>query len=337
MVGMMQYFIAGSVTFLLVAGIIPCIISLAQRFNILDIPDGKIKCHQKAVPYLGGIALGLGFFISSFIFFPYSWSWFLTMLGLFILLIIGLIDDLICLTPFQKFLWQGLAVFLFLMSGAFFVLTIPHWLALIFSGFWIFSIINACNLVDVMDGLLSVIACSAAGVFFYYAYSMGIHDLCFLLAIFIGACCGFFVFNAPPAKIYLGDAGSLFIGGFLSIIPLFIAKIAPLFYNLPCAHYILGFPYAFMVILAVPSLEIFSLIIIRSYLGIPFYRGSPHHFSIFLQKKGWTRWGVLAFTTAIALLFSLVSIGHACGFLSCALFLGFFSMLIVLWGLIVFR
>ena len=94
----------------------------------------------------------------------------------------------------------------------------------------------------------------------------------------------------------MGDAGSMFLGGFLSAIPLLISWSSHSFnaYYTPIA------------ILAVPLLEIFFLVIIRTWIGIPFYRGSPHHFSIYLQKKGWSKNKVLIFTSLMAVIFSAV-------------------------------
>jgi UDP-N-acetylmuramyl pentapeptide phosphotransferase/UDP-N-acetylglucosamine-1-phosphate transferase len=164
------------------------------------------------------------------------------------------------------------------------------------------SVINAFNLVDVMDGLATLIAFMGGLTFLVIALYLHCFSVSLLLLAFLGPLGAFFIYNKPSAKIYLGDAGSMFIGGFLAATPLL----------LPWSQQSLDAYYTPVVILAVPLLEVFALVIIRSWLGIPFYYGSPHHFSIYLQRKGWSKSNVLGFTGIMCLCFSLL----ACLFLT---------------------
>ena len=159
------------------------------------------------------------------------------------------------------------------------------------SGFWMLLLINAVNLIDIMDGLATSVAIIAAVVFCIIAIMTGQYGVSLLLLAFIGALAGFFWYNKPVAKIYMGDAGSLFIGGFLAAVPLLIkwGSMRPEAY------------YAAIIIPAIPLIEVVCLVCIRTWKGIPFYRGSPHHFAIYLQNKGWSRWGVLKFSAAMGL------------------------------------
>jgi UDP-N-acetylmuramyl pentapeptide phosphotransferase/UDP-N-acetylglucosamine-1-phosphate transferase len=163
-----------------------------------------------------------------------------------------------------------------------------------------------------MDGLASLVALVSAVVFLIIALLLKQFLISLLLVAFIGSVCAFFLYNKPPAKIYLGDAGSMFLGGFLAAVPLLFSWSERSLY----AHY------APLVILAVPLLEVFFLIVIRTWNGLPFYKGSPHHFSVYLQKKGWTKYRVLFFALCMEILFSFFAVLFIFNYVS------FFSLLI---------
>lgn len=278
--------------------IIPKLIESSRKLGIMDVPDGKIKCHQAPIPYLGGVAIYLSFIATLCITYPFENKIVWLLLGVTLLLLIGLIDDLRVLTPARKFFGQMIATLCFL-KGGFYLKTefFSSFLNFFISGFWMLSVINAFNLVDVMDGLSSLIAIVASVSFLIIALMFKQYSVSLLLTAFIGAVGAFFIYNKPPAKIYMGDAGSMFLGGFLAAVPLLFSW----------SRYSFDAYYAPVIILAVPLLEIFFLVVVRTYIGIPFYKGSPHHFSIYLIKKGWTKLNVLIFAFIMCVLFSLTS------------------------------
>ena len=282
-------------SFLLVYYLIPLLVRSARQLGFLDQPDGKIKVHKTPIPFFGGLAIYCGFIATLGLAYPFANHILWLLLGSTLLLFLGLIDDLKVLKPGQKFFGQIFAVLCFL-KGGFSLKTVffSSGLNLFLSAFWMLSVINAFNLVDVMDGLSSVIALIAATSFFVIALLFGQHEVSLLLATFIGALLAFFWYNKPAAKIYLGDAGSMFLGGFLSALPLLLKWSAFSF----------DAYYAPAIILGVPLVEVFFLIIIRTRLGIPFYKGSPHHFCIYLQNKGWSKWKVLGFTALMGMMLS---------------------------------
>lgn len=291
---------------------IPKIIRSSLRLGIMDVPDGKIKCHNAPIPYLGGIAIYASFIATLCIVYPFENKILWLLLGSTLLLFIGLIDDLRILTPARKFLGQMVAALCFLKGG--FSLKsefLSSFFNLFISGFWMLSVINAFNLVDVMDGLSSLIAIVCTTSFLIIAFLFEQYEVSLLLTAFLGAVTAFFVYNKPPAKIYMGDAGSMFLGGFLASIPLLFS-----WSNCSIDAY-----YAAVVILAIPLLEVFFLVIIRTSIGIPFYKGSPHHFSIYLMKKGWSKYKILFFTMIMGISFS------------CTAFLFLFKI-VNFWGLV---
>lgn len=284
---------------------IPLFIKIAFARNILDLPT-SLKNHKLPTPYLGGLAVYSSFIIVLAIFFPVYWNLSLFLIGATLLLLIGLVDDLVPLSAFYKLLGQITASLCFLKGGfslkqefieslSYSYAFVPYVLMFI-SFFWIVSVINALNLVDIMDGLATTVALGSLFGFLIFACLYNLYSVALLIVICIGSLVGFLYFNKAPARIYLGDAGSLFIGGILATIPFMIPW---------GTHTILGFLTP-VIILAIPLVEMASLIVIRSYKGIPFYLGSPDHFAHYLLRKGWRKNSILLFVSITnALLISI--------------------------------
>jgi UDP-GlcNAc:undecaprenyl-phosphate GlcNAc-1-phosphate transferase len=300
---------AAMLSFVVALVFVHCAKYIARWLYILDTPDGKVKLHARATPYLGGVAVYLSFVIvlvcsipSSYIVPVNFYFW----LGCFFLVIIGLVDDIIVLTPAQKFLGQCVACILFLYSGCYLHISCMPFIGIALSGLWILTIINAFNLIDVMDGLSSTIAIFACLGFMSIALYTGEYTIAFIFASLIGAITGFLVYNYPPASIYMGDAGSLFLGGIFGALPLKLN-----FAVHTSAGYIIP-----AIILAIPLLELTSLIIIRAYKKIPFYNGSPDHFSLYLQQYGWSKQLILFYISVMMMFCICSAYGLMSGFLS---------------------
>jgi UDP-GlcNAc:undecaprenyl-phosphate GlcNAc-1-phosphate transferase len=289
-----QLFFSFIVAFLVTYFLVPVVCKIANSLGIIDQPDGVIKKHEKATPYLGGVAVYMGFISSIALFSCLESSLFSLLVGSTVLLFVGLLDDLNPMKPYQKFLGQIIAAICFI-NGGFFLkeqfFQENYMIALPISLLWILTIINAFNLVDVMDGLATTIAIGSAFIFAFVALFFQLQAPALLLSALLGALVAFLWYNKPTAKIYLGDAGSLFLGGVLACVP-FLFKWGV--YN----------PYGYLapaVILAIPLLEISTLVIIRTYKGIPFFRASPDHFSIYLRSKGWSKNFILVYVGLISL------------------------------------
>ena len=289
-------------SFLLTFYLVPFFCNLARRLKFVDEPDGKIKKHKEPTPYMGGLAVYIGFLAALCLTCPFENNMLLFFVGTTLLLCVGLVDDLLVLKPYQKFFGQMLAMFCFLKAGLYLKehFFYNSWNLLI-SGFWILLIINAFNLVDVMDGLATLLAICATSSFLGLAIYFNQHGLVMLLCAFLGPLFAFFWYNRPTAQIYLGDAGSLFIGGFLATVPFFFNWGT---YNV--SGYLTP-----IVILAIPLLEVSTLILIRTYKGIPFYMGSPDHFSIYLQQNGWSKSGILKYVFALSLILFMAAFSFA--------------------------
>lgn len=314
------------ISFLVTFYLVPICIKIARRLQFLDEPDGAIKVHKQATPYMGGVAVYVGFLTAFCIVIPFESTMLLFFAGSTLLLFVGLIDDLVVLKAYQKFFGQILATLCFLKAGFYLkaqffsnIWNLP------ISALWILAIINAFNLVDVMDGLATLLALCATTSFLLIALYFNQPAVAILLCCLIGPLLAFLWYNRPTAQIYLGDAGSLFIGGLLAT--------APFLFNWG-AYNISGYLTP-IIILAIPLLELATLIVIRTWKGIPFYLGSPDHFSIYLQKQGWSRQAILCyvgllsivlFVVAFLFLINTLSFANLC--LSAALFLLFWFFII---------
>ncbi|ABR30214.1 glycosyl transferase [Thermosipho melanesiensis] len=180
---------------------IPFLRKIAFKFNIIDYPDKNLKNHEKATPYLGGMA-----FMGAFLLFtPFS---LFRKLYVFILGILGLYDDIKSLNPWIRITLEfviGYLVAIRFLDNPFKVL-----IATIFYAF----LTNSVNMMDGMDGICATTSLIATvGLIFTVAYP---NDKYYLIAL-IGTLLGFIIFNFPPAKIFMGDLGSYTIGGILGI------------------------------------------------------------------------------------------------------------------------
>lgn len=277
---------------------VPLFLRAAKKLGIIDYPDGNLKIHKNPTPYLGGVAIYLGFISTLSIVYPFENQMFLFLVGSTVLLFVGLLDDLISINPSEKFFGQIIATFCFLKAGFYLKEQfLSNFYNIFISFFWILTIINAFNLVDIMDGLATIIALLSTIGFLICAIFFNNFLVALLLSSFLGALFAFLLFNKPEARIYLGDAGSCFIGGFLATVP----------FMLPWGTYTI---YGFItpiIILLIPLLEVGTLILIRTYKRIPFYQGSPDHFAIYLQRNGWSKFQILTYISIVSIFLILLA------------------------------
>jgi len=257
----------------------------AIKFNIVNKPNPIIPQHVKPIAYLGGVGIIAGIVITAIYIFHFqndffkefynsTWPIFSIIIGSIGYLCWGIYDDLKQLKPLPKFIGQLILAIACVGSGLQTSLFNIFFVDFLFSVFWIILVVNASNFTDVCDGLVGticVIAFLTAGIL--------IPDLrlfCFLIS---GVTLGFLFFNLPRASIFLGDAGSHLLGFLLAALGIFRSKF-------------LLMPDAAVWLLLLPSVPLFELLFIttvRIYKGKPWWKGSPDHFSLRLQKAGITR------------------------------------------------
>lgn len=209
----------------------PIIISLCKKFNLYDYQSAR-KIHSGNIPRLGGVGIFIAFFVSSFLYLLYS-NQVSTIKNLpifiaaFIVFLFAILDDIFNLPAIVKLLVQLVAVSIVTFNGyrftQIFAWEMPTMVSYILTFGWILGVINAYNLIDGLDGLcgsLSITAITTLGIL-YTLSGNAEAILCFILA---GAILGFLCFNWPPAKLFMGDGGSQFLGFMIATFPLYTSN-----------------------------------------------------------------------------------------------------------------
>lgn len=271
----------------------PLIRRAALTLGILDRPDGNLKRHEEPTPYLGGVAVYLSFLICLAVVFEFHPELLGLLLGGTMMAMLGLFDDLNVLPPQAKLAGQVLAAIVLLKSGiAIQLVALPLWVTLPLSLFWIAGITNAVNIIDVSDGLSSGVAAVAGLSLFVVAALNGEHLIAVTTLALVGSLIGFLRYNQPPAKIYLGDTGSMFIGFMLAA----LAMIGTY------ADRTIWGALAPLAILMVPILDTVLVSVARLSRGASPLRGSPDHFALRLRARGWSAAQVAAYAYALSAL-----------------------------------
>jgi UDP-GlcNAc:undecaprenyl-phosphate GlcNAc-1-phosphate transferase len=256
--------------------------SVARRTGMVARPNPIVPQHTRPVAHLGGLGLGAGLAAGVGVLViagappgpgGMSAAGFAGAAALFLAL--GALDDVIELGAAAKFLLQALVAAVAVALGAFAPVTglapVDRAIALL----WILTLVNAFNFTDVCDGLLATLSLVALAVL-----AAGQPAAASLALAGAGACAGFLLFNAPPATIFMGDAGSHLLGFLLAALTLGVARGS----DAPAAAALGG-----LLLVGVPLFELVFLTAVRIRKGIPWWKGSPDHFALRLQAAGLTR------------------------------------------------
>ncbi|MCL6642906.1 MAG: undecaprenyl/decaprenyl-phosphate alpha-N-acetylglucosaminyl 1-phosphate transferase [Candidatus Bipolaricaulota bacterium] len=194
---------------------------VAPRLGLLDSPDDSHKAHGRTVA-IGGWAIALA---AVFALLNVAELWRLA-LGSFVALLVGLLDDRFGLSPKAKLLGQLLCAAVAVLIAGWTVQSVTlfgieialGWLAIPFTLFWVVGAINAFNLLDGIDGLATGGAALIFGATALIAHQSGNSAVLALSVSFVGILLGFLLFNWAPAKVFLGDGGTHFVGYWLAIL-----------------------------------------------------------------------------------------------------------------------
>jgi UDP-GlcNAc:undecaprenyl-phosphate GlcNAc-1-phosphate transferase len=197
----------------------PLVRRIALRLGVIDQPNAR-KIHVNPIPLLGGLAI-YGAFIAALLLFGSRFrlnELVGILVGASLMSFLGMWDDRRSLSPFLKLAGQFLAASILVLSGVY-VGTFP-WEALnvALTLIWVVVVTNAMNLLDNMDGLSGGVGAVAAIFFLLLAAMNDQYLVGALSAALVGACLGFLVYNFNPASIFMGDAGSLFLGFILAAV-----------------------------------------------------------------------------------------------------------------------
>ncbi len=274
-----QYILTFVLSLLLALWATPLARNAAMRYNIVDQPDGRLKDHQEPTPYLGGVVIYISFLLALSITFDFNEKVLGITLAGSILVIVGLFDDMQAVTPGIKFLGQLIAIVVLLKAGIRIeLIALPAWLNVPLTILWIAGIINAVNIIDIMDGLATGVAFFASLILAIVSLLNGNTMIAILTLALAGSLLGILRFNFHPAQIYLGDTGSMFIGLMLGSLTMIGSYTS---------HNHLGFV-APLLILGVPIFDMLFVMYLRQRKGISMFLGSKDHYALRCLKAGMT-------------------------------------------------
>jgi UDP-GlcNAc:undecaprenyl-phosphate GlcNAc-1-phosphate transferase len=256
----------------------------AIDFGIVDRPDGNLKQHRGPIPYLGGLAIYVSFLVALALVFEFDRRVLGILLAGTIVVLLGLIDDFGVLRVGPKFAGQFVAAWVLIKSDiAIHIAALPDWLTPILSALWLVGVANAFNIIDIMDGLAAGTALVASVFLLIVALLNGQSAIAILTAVLTGSVLGFLRYNYHPARIFMGDCGSLFLGMTLAALAM-IGK-----YD---RHNSIGY-LSPLLILGIPLFDTTYVMALRMIRGRSPFRGSPDHFALRLRAAGWSVRGVV--------------------------------------------
>ena len=285
--------------------ITPLFRSIARKLKIMDYPGGR-KLQANPVAYLGGLAIITPITLGSFLLFFTSVTIDLKQqlyLGLILpalaIAIVGLLDDIYQLPPWPRFISQSavgvITSFILYLSGSGVEIFDNQLLNSSATILWIVTIINALNFIDNMDGLATSISMVASLALFILSYINNQYLVAALSLAIFASCLGFLFWNKKPASIYLGDAGSLYLGFLLAAISIRIDLDND---STPIRASVL------ILILAIPVIDTTQVVVSRIAKGKTPFEGGRDHISHLLLNRGLSQRSVLFVLTTSAILFA---------------------------------
>ena len=202
----------------------PIVMSFAEKVGAIDMPGEARRVHNHPIPRMGGLAIFLGFLLSVLLFVPMSRPLEGVLLGSVIIVATGAVDDVVSLKAWVKLLLQIAAACVAVYYGVRIevlgnlnifssndYVTLASWSVPI-TVLWIVGITNSVNLIDGLDGLAVGVSTISSLTMLVIALLVADSSVAVVLAALVGACIGFMPYNLNPAKIFMGDTGSLLLG-----------------------------------------------------------------------------------------------------------------------------
>lgn len=307
---LIQYLLLGSATFIFVGALTPIMRKMAIRFGAFDTPNIPRKIHTEPVPYLGGIAIAVGVLFASYgsmLAADFSMTTFglasSVLLPAVAISVMGLIDDLKGLEPWPRLVMQTLAAVVVAS-----VLISTHtigtplnnrFLDSVITIIWIVGVTNSINFFDNLDGGASGTIAIASIFLFYIAFDRNQILVSALGIVTAGATAGFLVWNRFPAKIYMGDAGALFLGIIISVLTIRLnPAIQPRIKSLAIPVFLL----------AMPILDTTVAVSSRIFRGLSPFEGGRDHLSHRLMRVGFERHSAARMLWLLAEIYGFVAV-----------------------------
>ena len=286
-----QYLLLGVISLIAVGLLTPVMRLVATRYGVVDSPSESHKTHKSPVPYLGGVGIAIGVvgvsYLASLVSDFSRETFFLAssvLIPAIIMGVVGLIDDLRKLSPWPRFITQSLfGITISALLVATNTLGSPfgnNWIDIPITTFFIVGITNSINFFDNIDGGASGALAIAAIFLFILSFQGGQFLIAALSIVLAGATLGFLLWNKPPARIYMGDAGALFLGILIASLairfdPNAIDRIAS--FSIP------------LLLLAIPILDTCVAVASRIRRRISPFQGGRDHLSHRLMRMGFNK------------------------------------------------
>lgn len=284
----------------------PMVKWISYHVGALDYPNER-KVHKKPMPVMGGLMIYLGFLFGYMLFAPQSTQMLAILIASFIVVITGIFDVIKPLRAREKLVGQVVAALIIVFYGKILLNDISFfgyyfdfgWLAYPITIVFIVAVMNCINLIDGLDGLadgISMIFFITIGVLAFIMHNLGSLEIT-IAFIMIGACLGFLIFNFNPAKIFMGEIGSMFLGFMIAVVCLLGFKAVTLTS--------LVVP---MLILAIPILDTLFAILRRIIHHKPIYEADRQHLHHQLLNKKFSQKTTVLIIYAVSILFSSASV-----------------------------
>ena len=280
----------------------PFIITLAHKIGAVDVPDEKRRVHKKPIPRLGGLAIFYGFLVALLFFARLDQQMRGILIGALIIVGVGIIDDVKQLRALIKLAAQIVAALVVVFNNVrITAISVPEFISstgvlqlgmfsVPITVIWIIIVTNAVNLIDGLDGLAVGVSSIASFSLFFIAILGGEQNVAIISAALAGGCLGFLPYNFNPAKIFMGDTGSQFLGYMLSVI-----CIQGLFKGYVIISFIVP-----LLILGLPLFDTIFAIVRRAWNHKPIMGADRGHLHHRLLDSGFTQKQTVAILYVIA-------------------------------------
>lgn len=299
---------------------------LAKIVGIMDTPNYR-KIHTVATPRLGGLAIFLGVVLGLLFLWPTHEYFFEISVGAILIVITGIIDDKFTISPVYKLTGQIMAAGILINSGLIIEkITLPflgvielNYFSVVITLLWIVGITNAINLIDGLDGLASGVATIALISILVMAIMDQKQLVIFLCIVLIASNLGFLFHNFHPAKIYMGDTGSMFLGYLISVI-----SILGLFKNVTLFSFIIP-----VIVLAIPIFDTLFAMVRRKISGEKLMMPDKKHLHHQLLAAGFSHRSTVLIIYAFSSAFGALAVIFSNGSLNITLYISLILLLMI--------
>ncbi|CAM2932673.1 MraY family glycosyltransferase [Paenibacillus sediminis] len=314
---MLPIYIVGFIIALALAlSLTPAVKMFAVKIGAVDVPNAR-KVHTRIMPRLGGLAIYLAFMISLVMILPFIPDVFSArdtnfikafVVGGSMIMLLGALDDRFQLSAKLKFVMQIAAACIVVFGYDIKVVfvnipfqnnysSLENWIAIPLTILWIVGVTNAINLIDGLDGLAAGVSGIAVSTIFVMSLIMGNTTISLLCLLLLGGIIGFLFFNFHPAKIFMGDSGSLFLGFSLAMLSMLgFKQIAIVSLITP------------LIIIGVPLSDTFFAIVRRWMQKKPIFSPDKGHLHHRLREIGFSHRQTVLIIYGIAAFFGVLAV-----------------------------